>query len=80
MYFCCDKRRRNDVKEHPTLNGIDFLEVLDNPTDPSDVRQRTLFCPFLKATCSWGLTERTFESKAVSAFAISRSPKSLLAY
>jgi hypothetical protein len=47
-YFCCDERRRNDVLAHPTLNGIDFLEVLDNPEDPLETRQRTLLVHFLK--------------------------------
>lgn len=27
LYFCCDERRRQAVLDHPTLNGIDFLEV-----------------------------------------------------
>ena len=40
IYFCCDERRRNAVKNHGTLNGIDFLEVLDDPADPYDQRQR----------------------------------------
>jgi hypothetical protein len=47
-YFCCDERRRSAVSAHPALNGIDFLEVSDNPSDPLDVRQRTLFVHFLK--------------------------------
>jgi hypothetical protein len=48
MYFCCDERRRNAVKNHPTLNGIEFLEVLDNSADPYEKRQRTLFVHFIK--------------------------------
>ena len=49
-YVCCnDTSRRNAVKLHPTLNGIDFLEVLDIPTDPYNKRQRTLYVHFLKA-------------------------------
>lgn len=48
-YFCCDDARRsNAVKESPNVNGIDFLEVLDNPGDPPDLRQRALFVHFLK--------------------------------
>ncbi len=48
-YFCCDNdRRRNAVQAHPTLNGIDFLEVRDEITDPLDQRQRTLLVHFLK--------------------------------
>jgi hypothetical protein len=48
IYFCCNERRREAVKDHPTLNGIDYLEVLDRdaPTqlDPDNrtLRQRTL--------------------------------------
>ena len=49
IYFCCDdERRRNAVKDHSTLNGIDFLEVRDEITDPLDQRQRTLLVHFLK--------------------------------
>jgi hypothetical protein len=47
-YFCCDERRRAAVQAHPTLNGIDFLEVADDPSDPVDARQRTLFVHFVK--------------------------------
>jgi hypothetical protein len=47
-YFCCDERRRNAVLAHPILNGIDFLEVSDNPEDSLEKRQRTLFVHFLK--------------------------------
>src|SRR5215213_6509405 len=31
-YFCCDEQRRTAVKDHPVLNGIDFLEVVDDQT------------------------------------------------
>lgn len=47
-YFCCDLRRRSAVQAHPTLNGIDFLDVSDDPSDPVDVRQRTLLVHLLK--------------------------------
>lgn len=47
-YFCCDKRRRNAVKDHPFLNGIDFLEVVDNVTDAYEDRQTTLLVHFIK--------------------------------
>ncbi len=47
-YFCCNDARRNEVMEHPTINGIDFLEVLDNPADPLPLRQTTLYVHFLK--------------------------------
>lgn len=48
IYHCCTDTRRNDVKQHPALNGIDFLEVLDDATDPFAERQTTLFIYFLK--------------------------------
>lgn len=47
-YFCCDKRRRNAVKDHPFLNGIDFLDVVDNVTDVYEARQTTLLVHFIK--------------------------------
>jgi hypothetical protein len=47
-YACCDDRRREAVKAHGTLNGIDFLEVQDDPADPDQLRQRTLFVHFIK--------------------------------
>jgi hypothetical protein len=48
IYFCCDETRRNSVREHPALNGIDFLDVLDDPSDPIEKRQRTLLVHFIK--------------------------------
>jgi hypothetical protein len=47
-YFCCEERRQNAVAAHPTLNGIEFLEVSDDPADPLEQRQRTLFVHFIK--------------------------------
>jgi hypothetical protein len=47
LYFCCDPRRRQGVLASP-LNGIDFLEVLDNDApDPAD-RQLILLVHLLK--------------------------------
>ncbi|MEM5317155.1 putative baseplate assembly protein [Paraburkholderia sp. JHI869] len=43
IWRCCDEKRREAVIAHPTLNGIDYLEVIDHDlpgTDP--LRQRTL--------------------------------------
>lgn len=48
-YFCCDEKRRMAVKTRPGLNGINFLEVLDDPALPDEQRQRTLFVHFLKS-------------------------------
>ena len=58
IYSCCDDdRRRNAVRAHPSLNGIDFLEVRDLETDPLDIRQRTLLVHFLKDLAPGQLTE-----------------------
>lgn len=47
-YFCCDEQpRRSEIARRPDLNGIDFLEVLDNDSMPADKRQRTLFVHFV---------------------------------
>ena len=48
IYHCCDELRRNAVDAHPTLNGIDYLEVLDHDAPPGSPRQRTLFVRLLK--------------------------------
>jgi hypothetical protein len=48
IYFCCDENRRQAVRRHAVLNGIDFLEVEDNPADPPAKRQRTLLVHCLK--------------------------------
>lgn len=40
-YSCCDEQRRTAVLLHPTLNGIDFLEIGEDQT--------TLIVHFLKA-------------------------------
>jgi baseplate J-like protein len=48
-YLCRDTRRRADVAKHPTLNGIDFLEVLDDPALPDQEKaQRLLAVHFIK--------------------------------
>jgi len=48
IYFCCDERRRDAIAASSQFNGIDFLEVSDEPADPLDVRQRILFVHFIK--------------------------------
>jgi len=47
IYFCCTEKRRNAVKGRTDLNGIDFLEVRDDPALPNDQRQRTLYVHIL---------------------------------
>jgi hypothetical protein len=48
IYFCCDERRREAVRDDGRLNGIDFLDVEDRPEDPDDMRQRRLFVHMLQ--------------------------------
>ena len=57
-FFCCNEARRNQVIEHPVINGIDFLEVLDNPADPLPLRQTTLYVHFLKDIVPGSLGEK----------------------
>lgn len=47
-YSCGKELRRKNVAGHPDLNGIDFLEVLDDPEIPIEQRQCTLFVHFIK--------------------------------
>ena len=48
IYSCCDRLRRTAVIAHPTLNGIDFLEVLDSAAPTEADRQRFLTAHFVK--------------------------------
>lgn len=48
-YHCCEENRRVLVAAHPTLNGIDWLEVLDRDAPLGSPRQRTLLVRLLKA-------------------------------
>ena len=50
IYTCCDKQRRDAVAADPTLNGIDYLEVIDSDLSDTDpLRQRTLLVHCLEA-------------------------------
>jgi len=43
IYQCCDQKRKAAVLGNPTINGIDYLEVLDHGAIPlNSPRQRTL--------------------------------------
>ena len=46
-YFCCDELRKKQLQGQTALNGIDFLEVLDDLSLPEKRRQRILFVHFL---------------------------------
>jgi hypothetical protein len=56
LYFCCDERRRDAVRGS-ALNGIDYLEVLDQdaPQPPSN-RQRFLRVHFINPLASNSLS------------------------
>ena len=47
-YSCCDELRRQPVRDHPTLNGINFLEVIDRAAPTEAERQRKLEVHFVK--------------------------------
>ena len=50
LYSCEQPRRLQALREHPTLNGIDYLEVLDRDAVPlGSPRQRTLLVRTVKA-------------------------------
>jgi Baseplate J-like protein len=42
IYTCCNEARKALVLLHPTLNGIDYLEVLDSGAPPGVPRQQVL--------------------------------------
>jgi predicted phage baseplate assembly protein len=48
IYSCCDQNRRIVLESQSVYNGIDFLEVVDHPSDSNDVRQRTLLVHFVR--------------------------------
>lgn len=56
-FLCCEERRRNAVRDSAGINGIDFLEVLDDPNDPVDQRERTLLVHFIKPLAPGELSE-----------------------
>ncbi len=48
LYACCNENRKAAILGNPTLNGIDYLEVLDHAAIPlASPRQRTLLIHFL---------------------------------
>ena len=55
-YSCCDELRRQVVRDHPTLNGIDFLEVIDHAASTEAERQRKLELHFVKPLGALTLT------------------------
>jgi hypothetical protein len=49
QYRCQHERRKQAALAHATLNGIDYLEVLDDEAPAGSPRQRTLYVHCLKA-------------------------------
>src|SRR5260370_5327532 len=48
IYACCNENRKAAILGNPTLNGIDYLEVLDHDAIPlASPRHRTLLLHFL---------------------------------
>lgn len=58
--YCSTLRRRQAVAAHPLLNGIDYLEVLDQESPEPTLRQRTLLVRLLKAVPA-GLTRHNLQ-------------------
>jgi hypothetical protein len=48
QYHCENEKRRQAVDNHPSLNGIDYIEVLDHEAPDESKRQRTLLVRCLK--------------------------------
>ncbi|MCZ6619872.1 MAG: putative baseplate assembly protein, partial [Gammaproteobacteria bacterium] len=48
QYFCKNEMRRQAVRAHASLNGIDYLEVVDQDAPVGSPRQRTLLVRCLK--------------------------------
>ncbi len=55
-YFCCTDDRRDAVARHGTLNGIEYIEVIDDVTMPNNLRQRTLRLHVIKPLTAGQLT------------------------
>jgi hypothetical protein len=49
IYACCSENRKAAVIGNPTLNGIDYLEVVDHEAPSGSPRQQTLLVYCLKA-------------------------------
>ena len=59
-YYCCDQRRREVIKLHGTLNGLEYLEVDDSGLTDDLLRQRTLFVKFLRPMLTLELKKDNF--------------------
>jgi hypothetical protein len=61
IYHCCTETRRALIRAQAALNGIDFLEVVDDPAQPLADRQRTLRIRFVNAPAPSGITPANVE-------------------
>ena len=48
-YFCCDEQRREALDNHLSLNGIDYLEVVDQNAPLESLRQQILLVSCFKS-------------------------------
>ena len=61
VYLCCEDRRRAELREPgATLNGIDFLEVIDSGVPDAD-RQRILHVNFVRPPAGLTVTKENVE-------------------
>jgi hypothetical protein len=49
IYTCCQDQRRDRVRDQRALNGIDFLEVVDDDAPSEIERQRQLRVRFINS-------------------------------
>jgi hypothetical protein len=60
MMYCCEDRRREWVRKDDKLNGIDFLEVRDDPEMCLCERQRSLTVHFIRDNHLDGFSKENF--------------------
>ena len=48
QYRCTNEKRHQSVREHKGINGIDYLEVLDQDAPDKELRQQTLLVYLFK--------------------------------
>jgi hypothetical protein len=56
IYQCCDEKRKAAVLGNPTLNGIDYLEVLGFDAEPLDLQPQTILMVRCLKAAPGGLT------------------------
>ena len=56
VYSCCDQNRRRLVLASATLNGIDWIDVVDLEAATPALRQRQLRVSFVRTPAPTGIT------------------------